>query len=178
MFSASRDPLRRIAGLLPPEDCIVFKRDDWMFGVLAIVIGAIALAAVAGLAGVKTLDPAGPTAFPRIIAWMMIAIGALHIIGSLLAMRAGGEEKKKKPKKMLPVVLISVASLVYYLLLMPIGYPVMTPLLIAAVMLAVGERRIGKVIVVSLCSAVVLFSAFYYGLGVSLPLGVLEPLFY
>ena len=157
----------------------MFKRDDWMFGALAIVIGVIALVAVAPLAGVKTMDPAGPTAFPRIISWMMIAIGALHIAGSLLAIkREGGEEKKKKSKKMLPVVLISVASLAYYLLLMPVGYPVMTPLLIAAVMLSVGERRIGKVIVVALCSAVVLFCTFYYGLGVSLPLGVLEPLFY
>ena len=157
----------------------MFKRDDWMFGVLAIVIGAVALAAVAGLAGVKTMDPAGPTAFPRIIAWIMIGIGVLHIIGSLLVIKkGGGEEKKKKQKKMLPVVLICVAGFAYYLLLMPLGYPIMTPLLVAAVMLTVGERNIGKVVAVAVCSAAVLFVTFYYGLGVSLPLGVLEPLFY
>ncbi len=155
----------------------MFKRDDWMFGVLAIVIGA-ALVAIAPLAGVKTMDPAGPTAFPRIIAWMMIAIGVLHIIGSLLVMKKEGGDGKKKKKKMLPVVLISVASLAYYFLLMPVGYLVMTPLLVAAVMLSVGERRPGKVITTAICSAAVLFIAFYYGLGVSLPLGVLEPLFW
>lgn len=156
----------------------MFKRDDWMFGILSIVIGAVTLVAVSGLAGVKTMDPAGPTAFPKIIAWMMIAIGVLHVVGSVLVIQKGGEAKEKKPKKQLPVVLICLASLLYYLLLMPVGYPVLTPFFIAAVMLAVGERNIGKVVTISICTAAVLFAAFYYGLRVSLPLGVLEPLLY
>jgi putative tricarboxylic transport membrane protein len=176
---AIRRSAARIAGQLcgsPLEDCTVFKRDDWMFGILAIVIGAVALIAVAPLAGVKTMDPAGPTAFPKIIAWMMIAIGVLHIIGSLTVRKA--EDGKKKVKKQLPVILICVVSILYYLLLMPVGYPIMTPLLVAGVMLSVGERRLGKVIPIAIGAAAVLFVVFYYGLGVSLPLGVLEPLFY
>ncbi len=155
----------------------MFKRDDWMFGILAVVVGAVALAAVAPLASVKTMDPAGPTAFPKIIAWMMIAIGALHIVGALLV-KPEKDDGKKKAKKQLPVILICAASILYYFLLLPVGYPIMTPLLIAAIMLSVGERRPGKLIPMAVGCAAVLFIAFYYGLGVSLPLGVLEPLFY
>jgi putative tricarboxylic transport membrane protein len=154
----------------------VFKRDDWMFGVLAIVIGVVALVAVAPLAGVRTMDPAGPTAFPKIISWMMIAIGVLHIIGAMTVKVEDG--KKKKAKKQLPIILMCVASVAYYLLLQPVGYVIMTPLLIAAIMLSVGEYRLGKVIPMAVGCAAVLFIVFYYGLGVSLPLGVLEPLFY
>lgn len=155
----------------------MFKRDDWLFGILAIAVGVIALIAVAPLAGVKTMDPAGPTAFPKIIAWMMIGIGALHIVGSL-GVKTADDGKKKKKKNQLPVILISIASIAYYFLLMPVGYPIMTPLLVAAVMLSVGEFRMSKVIPTAVGASAVLFIAFYYGLGVRLPLGVLESLLY
>ncbi len=156
----------------------MFKRDDWLFGLLSIAVGAVTLASVAGLTKIKTMDPAGPAAMPKIIAWMMIGIGLMHIVGSLLALRkSGADQEKKKAKNNIPVILISAAGFLYYLFLESVGYPLLTPFLIAAVMLSVGDRNVKRVCAAALGLAVVLFVAFHYGLGVRMPLGVLEPLF-
>jgi Tripartite tricarboxylate transporter TctB family. len=155
----------------------LFKKDDWMFGVIAIVVGVVALFAVSELAGVKTMDPAGPVAMPRIVSWMMIAIGVMHVIGSILAIKNGAPEKEKKKKNNLPVVLICIAGFLYYLLLERVGYLIMTPLLILAIMTSVGERNVKKIAFTCIGAVAVLFGMFHYGLGVSMPLGVLSPLF-
>lgn len=157
----------------------MFKRDDWMFGLLSVGVGAVALWAVDELAGVKTMDPAGPAAMPRIVAWIMIGIGLLHIGGSLLVLRqaATGETAQKKKKNNVPVILICLAGLVYYLFLERVGYLLMTPFLILAVMASVGERNLKKMLATAVGTALLLFCVFHFGLGVNMPLGVLAPLF-
>lgn len=148
-----------------------------MFGLLSIGVGAVTLWAVGDLAGIKTMDPAGPAALPKIVAWIMIGIGVLHIGGSLAAMKkpeGGGGGKKKNN---LPVVLICIAGFIYYLLLEKAGYLIMTPLLILAVMASVGERNVKKMLATAVGAAVLLFCVFHFGLGVNMPLGVLAPLF-
>lgn len=156
----------------------MFKRDDWMFGLLSIGIGAVALWAVGDLADVKTMDPAGPAAMPKIVAWIMIGIGLLHIVGSLLVLKQkGAGTERKKGKNNLPVVIICAAGLVYYLLLESLGYLIMTPLLILAVMASVGERNVKKMLATAVGTAALLFCVFHFGLGVNMPLGVFAPLF-
>lgn len=151
-----------------------------MFGLLSIGVGAVALWAVSDLDGIRTMDPAGPAAMPRIVAWIMIGIGLMHIAGALLVMRkpkeGAGEEKKKK-KNNLPVVLICAAGLLYYLLLERVGYLLLTPLLILSIMMSVGEKNVKKMLLTAVSSAAVLFCVFHFGLGVHMPLGVLAPLF-
>jgi hypothetical protein len=153
----------------------VFKKDDWIFGLISIMIGAAALYFVRDLASIKSMDSAGPAAMPSIVAWLMIAIGAVHVAGAAAAKKTEKTEKEKKyPGK---IVAICVACAIYCLLLESVGYILMTPLLIAAIMLGVGERGIRGILTTSVFTTAFLFCVFYYALKVNMPLGVLESFF-
>jgi hypothetical protein len=62
-------------------------------------------------------------------------------------------------------------------LLENVGYILMTPLLIAAIMLSVGERGVRRILTTSIFTTAFLFCVFFYALKVNLPLGILYPLF-
>lgn len=159
----------------------MFKRDDWIFGVISLSLGIFVLLNVEELRSVESMDPAGPVALPAILAWLMIAIGVVHIAASLLLLRkkpsAGGTKPAKKAESYRPVALITLTCALYVLVLPVIGYPLATPLLIAAVMFVLGVRSPKKLICTSVLDTAVLFAAFFYGLRVSLPLGILETFF-
>lgn len=161
----------------------MFKKKDWIFGIISVIIGLFVLFNIEALRQVKnSMDPAGPAALPSIIAWSMIIIGLVHILAALYLIRKGSvkektEETTKKNKSILPVVKISIASVIYILLLPIIGYPLAMPLLITAIMLSVGIREKKKIIVVSLMTAIILFASFTFGLKVDLPLGFFESFF-
>lgn len=161
----------------------MFKKKDWIFGVISVVLGLFVLFNIEALREIKnSMDPAGPAALPSIIAWSMIIIGLLHIAAALYLIRIESVKEKRgevtnKTKSILPVVKISIASVIYILLLPIIGYPLAMPLLITAIMLSVGIREKKKIIVVSLMTTIILFVSFTFGLKVDLPLGFFESFF-
>ncbi|GHS85859.1 hypothetical protein AGMMS49957_02840 [Synergistales bacterium] len=161
----------------------MFKKEDWIFGLIAIAVGALTLYLIKDLASVKSMDPAGPVAMPSIVAWLMIAIGVVHVAGAVMKKNsseakseenAGNAKKRKSPMK---VVTICVACAIYYFALESAGYIVMTPPLIVAIMLGVGERNMRRIISTSIFTTAFLFCVFYYALKVNMPLGVLESFF-
>jgi hypothetical protein len=156
----------------------VFRKDDWIFGSISIAIGAATLYFVRDLALIKSMDSAGPAAMPSVVAWLMIAIGAVHVAGAVAKKDFPGSEGAKKGKKYpQKVFAICAACAVYYFFLESAGYILMTPLLIAAVMLGVGERGVRRILTTSIFTTAFLFCIFYYALKVNMPLGVLESLF-
>ena len=156
----------------------MFKRNDWIFGLVAILVGAVALFGIQELADVQSMDPAGPTALPRILAWGMIGIGAIHIIAALLLRLKvnKGEGTTFSLRAFRPVALIVACGCVFIAALPDLGYPLSMPPLIAAVMVIVGERRAPRIVKTAVLTTAVLFAIFYWGLNVSLPLGFLEEL--
>ena len=161
----------------------MFKKNDWIFGIISMAIGLFVLLNIEPLREVKnSMDPAGPASLPSLIALIMIAIGLLHVVASIYMIRKEPVNEKtngetKKTKSVFPVVRISAASVIYILLLPIIGYPLATPLLIAAIMLSVGIRKKKKIIIVSLLTTIILFASFTFGLKVDLPLGFFESFF-
>jgi hypothetical protein len=155
----------------------LFKRDDWIFGLISIVLACAVLYFSQELKGIRSMDPAGPAAMPIIIAWIMMGIGGVHVAGALRVIKKNPVGESKKKGGMYKVVLICVACIAYYLFLESVGYPVMTPLLIMSIMASVGVRSVKKLLGVSLGTTVVLFCVFYYALQVNMPLGILRPLF-
>jgi hypothetical protein len=155
----------------------LFKRDDWIFGLISTLLGVAVIYFSRDLKAETSLDPAGPAAMPVIIACMMIAIGIVHIIGAWRIIKKGpaavAEKKKGDIKK---VAAICAACLIYYLLLDVLGYPVLTPFLIMAIMGSVGVRDLKHMIGMSIGTTAVLFCIFYFLLKVSLPLGILSSL--
>lgn len=156
----------------------MFKKNDWIFGLISVAIGVFVLLNINTLAHMSHPgDPAGPAALPQIIAVAMLIIGAIHIIFPLMMKKKdSAPSEKKKDISIKPVVLIVIASVVFIMLLDVIGYPIGMLLLVAAIMWAVGQRNMKKIAVTSITTTVVLFVAFFYVLSVNLPLGILESL--
>ena len=155
----------------------MFKREDWIFGFIALAIGIFVLLYCYTIDKVTSMDPSGPAAMPRIVAWMMIVIGAVHVVGAYHIIRKNPNSERKKEKGgVVPVVLICAACGIYYLLLESLGYLLMTPFLIIAIMTSVGERRVMHILGTSIGTSIFLFCVFRYLLGVDLPLGLLTGL--
>jgi cobalamin synthase len=157
---------------------ILFKRNDWIFGLISLALGAATLYFARDVALVQSLDPAGPAAMPTIIAWIMVAIGAVHIWGAWNIIKKNPSAAEVEENSgMSRIVIICVACLVYYFFLDDIGYIVMTPLLMIVVMASVGSRDVKKILGMSLGTTAVLFCIFYFLLKVNMPLGILQPFF-
>jgi hypothetical protein len=156
----------------------LFKRNDWIFGVISLALGGATLYFAREVASVQSLDPAGPAAMPSIIAWLIIAIGAVHIWGSWNVIKKNPSAAKTEDSSGISrIVIICAACLLYYFYLDEIGYIVMTPLLMIVIMLSVGSRDVKSILGMSLGTTAVLFCIFYLLLKVSLPLGILQPYF-
>lgn len=160
----------------------MFKKNDWIFGIISVAIGVFVLFNIGSLRNIKnSMDPAGPAALPLIIAWSMIVIGIIHFTASLYLIRKESVKEKsegaKKNKSIMPVLKISIASVIYILILPIIGYPLAMPLLTSSIMLSVGIREKKKIIAVSLMTTIILFASFTFGLKVDLPLGFFESFF-
>ena len=162
----------------------MFKKTDWLFGLVSLAIGAFVLVNIRPLWNVKTsMDPAGPAALPAIIAWAMIGIGLVHVIASVILVQQGKSgtraevHDRKEKKNFKPVLLITIASGLFIAGLPFVGYPVAMPLLIAAVMASIGVRDLKKIALTSILTASLLFVSFVFGLRVDLPLGIFERFF-
>lgn len=163
------------------EENIMFRKEDWIFGLISIIIGGFVLFSTQSLLRVQNMtDPAGPAALPRIIAVVMIIIGVIHVFFSLLKIkncRVPGQAGGRAAGTLKPVFMIVAASIVFIFFLDILGYPIAMLLLIIAVMSSVGVRDIKELAMTSVITTVVLFAAFFYGLNVSLPLGIFERFF-
>jgi hypothetical protein len=155
----------------------VFKREDWIFGLISTALGIAVLIYSKTFDVITSMDPAGPAAMPRIVAWMMILIGIVHIAASLRIIKRESPKEKRGEGGYRSVALICAACAVYYLALEYVGYLVMTPLLIIAIMTSVGERDVKKMLGTSIATTAILFGIFYYALLVNMPLGILSSFF-
>jgi hypothetical protein len=156
-------------------------------------LGSATLYFIQDIASIQSMDPAGPAALPSIIAWLMIAIGAVHIAGAwTTAQKEATSEIKSEVKnevenegeksgvsanRSVRLILFTATCGVYIYFLEEAGYILMTPLLIIAIMLIVGVRSVPRLLGTSLTTTLILFCVFYYALKVDLPLGYLGFLF-
>jgi len=159
---------------------VMFKRKDISVGVASILAAAFIILQSRNLVVRTSLDPAGPTFVPEIIAWAMILIGVALIAGGLAARKAGaakptapGQGLIEKLMVYRQVLLIVALSLAYALLVDAVGYLLMTPILIGGIMWILNVHDIKKVLRVCIPISVVLYLVFRFGLQVKLPLGVL-----
>ena len=159
----------------------MFKRNGIYVGIAAILVGAWILWQARELHAVFTLDPVGPAGVPSLLAWGMIGIGVIQIIGGAYARKVtegsgeawslGGWFVQYKP-----VLTIIAICLIYAGLLRPVGYLIMTPLLIGGIMWVHLVRDIKQILKVSVIMTVILFVVFRLALQVKLPLGFLANL--
>jgi hypothetical protein len=161
----------------------MFKRKDISVGAVSILIAAFIILQSRNLVVRTSLDPAGPTFVPEIIAWAMILIGVALIAGGLAARKADAAHPGIARSGLIEwfaayrqVLLIVALSLAYALLLDVVGYLFMTPILIGGIMWILNVHDIKQILRVSVPVTVVLYLVFRFGLQVKLPLGILGAL--
>ena len=118
-------------------------------------------------------DRLGPTLFPRVLA-VVLALLAAVLIGRSLAGRSDPTPLPKIRATRLFVILA--LTVVWALLLPPVGFLFVTPLLLGTVMWTMGLRHWRGLIGLSLGMTLVLYLVFVRALNVLLPMGPLGSL--
>jgi len=122
------------------------------------------------------LVPVGPEFFPRYLAAGLFICSAILIIQALVTK----PRKEEKAPTMSPFdkgmlrLFIGIAIIVLYAVLWePVGFLIVTPLAMVAIMLLCGYRRYSMMVIFSLGTTLVVFGAFSFFLNVNMPLGIL-----
>jgi hypothetical protein len=134
----------------------------------------------------------GPTAFPTLIGLIFGAAGLWRLIGlrrepapEAEQGRAHGDGSVEPSPRGAGSRWLAAdgrfyamwAVLLAYLGLMPfLGFPLATPVALAALFALLGERRWGISLGLSLATTIVMYAVFAWGLAVQLPLGLVESL--
>lgn len=122
-------------------------------------------------------DPVGPALFPRVIAIGMGLCGVALIARGLLAQgpRSWVEipDWIPRPGLVAAFLLVVLGLFVAYLFLDRIGFLVLAPVLLTALMLVLRVRA-ALAIPVAIGASLLIHTIFYKGLGVPLPWGLLE----
>lgn len=164
----------------------MFIVKDLAVGIASILLGVFIYLQGKGLTAKTSLDPAGPAALPMMMAYAIIFLGIVHVLGGLYARKITKNDNPsptfaEKFRKFLDryhlVMVVFLIGVAYYFLLNVLGYPIATPLLFAGILWALGKRDLKSLLLTNLILTTILFVVFRFGLSVDLPLGPFETLF-
>lgn len=142
------------------------RRRLWGSGALAALGGAAALEAATFTVSFPT-DPLGPAAFP------LLGAGLLLIGATSLWVPGGESMDSVDPAGGGRIAAACASFLLYAAVLAPLGFVPATTLEFTVLSLLFGGRLIAGALS-GLAFALLLFGLFVYGLGLPLPLGLLE----
>jgi putative tricarboxylic transport membrane protein len=122
-------------------------------------------------------DPVGPALFPRVISIGMALCAVVLIVRGWLSAgpRSWAEipDWIRMPRLVVAFLLVVLGLLAAYLFLDRIGFLVLAPSLLAALMVVL-QIRVAVAIPVAIGASLLIHTIFYKGLGVPLPWGLLE----
>ena len=149
------------------------KKRDIIYGLLMLATGVFAFIYsgqynnVIGLGSGST----GGGLFPRIASGGLILTSLVVLINAL---RGKSDEEEKEPIKWIEFLITLGMLAAFYLLLRPLGFILTSALATAALMFRLGCRKWWVIALYSVIMPTVIFCIFYYGMYVSLPLGILR----
>lgn len=146
--------------------------------VLALVGGFLIYSALTLPEGFAKVDPVGPKFFPMVIgiAAVLLALILAVVIprGSRGEADAGEDIDPDMPGDWRTVGLLVALFVVMILLVNPLGWVVMSTLFFGGAATILGSRHYVRNFVIGLILALASFYAFYSGLGIPLPAGILD----
>jgi putative tricarboxylic transport membrane protein len=116
-----------------------------------------------------------PRIFPRFICICTFALSVMLIVRGIREWHANKEESQQKEQRKLDrkqvqrILTLFAVGILYVLLISWFGYLWITPLFIAGTILCFKERRVLRIVVVSVLTTVVLFFVFRIVFKVPLP---------
>lgn len=157
----------------------MFKREDVLVGIVSVLLGIFVLVLSSQFHETTALDPTGPGGVPTILAWCILIIGIIHIVGAYSAPKLNEDKKSRFAKEFeaaKPILRIALVCVLYIILLDYIGYLIATPLLMIGIMWTINARDIKSLLLTSVVTTIVLFLIFSIALKVKLPMGFFEGL--
>ncbi|HYC35519.1 MAG TPA: tripartite tricarboxylate transporter TctB family protein [Usitatibacter sp.] len=120
----------------------------------------------------------GPGVVPRIVAGFMLLVGALLLREAFTGGFRGLDEAEERGRGMdwAAFAWIGAGLVAYGLLIERLGFVLSSAVLFAMVARGMASRRWALNLAIGLVLAIAIFAIFNYGLGLTLPAGVLKPL--
>jgi len=146
--------------------------------VLVIVGGFLVYSAVTLDEGFAKVDPVGPKFFPLVVGVAALALAVILAIaiprGSKGEADAGEDIDPEAPGDWRTVGLLVALFVAMILLVNPVGWVIMSALFFAGAATILGSRHYVRNLVIGVVLALASFYAFYSGLGIPLPAGILD----
>lgn len=146
--------------------------------VLAAVGGFLVYSAVTLPAGFTKVDPVGPRLFPMIIGVAALVLAVILAIaiprGSKGEADAGEDIDPESPGDWRTVGLLIGLFVAMILLVNPLGWVIMGTVFFGGAATILGSRHYVRNVVIGLALSLASFYAFYSGLGIPLPAGILD----
>jgi putative tricarboxylic transport membrane protein len=165
-----------------PKERAVEKTVDkgqYLVCVVLVLVGAFLIYdAVTLEAAFAKVDPVGPKLFPIVIGVILFVLAAILAVaiprGSVGEADAGEDVDPNMPSDWRTVGLLVALFVALILLVNPLGWVITSTLFFGAAATILGSRHYVRNIAIGLVLALVSFYAFYSGLGIPLPAGVLD----
>jgi len=146
--------------------------------VLAIVGGFLVYSAMSLPEGFAKVDPVGPKLFPMVVGVAALVLAVILAIaiprGSKGEADAGEDIDPDAPGDWRTVGLLIALFVAMILLVNPLGWVIMSTLFFAGAATVLGSHHYVRNFVIGLILALASFYAFYSGLGIPLPAGILD----
>jgi len=143
--------------------------DRWLGGGTALA-GLVLIGATRDLRGLPQ-SPVGPDLVPALVGLGLMATGGALILSGT---RRASARVEHNGHAVAPTAWVFAGALVWTLLLEPLGFLVVTPLLLAGLLWTL-DRRPGRALALGLGMTCAVHMVVAGGLGVPLPWGVLAP---
>jgi putative tricarboxylic transport membrane protein len=165
-----------------PTDNAVSKpvdRAQYLVCAVLVVVGAFLIYdAVTLEAGFAKVDPVGPKFFPLAIGIILLVLAVILAVavarGSVGEADAGEDVDPTTPGDWRTVGMLVGLFVAVILLVDPLGWAITGTLLFAGTATILGSRHYIRNVVIGAVLAVASFYAFYSGLGIPLPAGILD----
>ena len=161
----------------PPSKTI--DKAQYIVCVVLVAVGAFLIYDALSLeAGFAKVDPVGPKLFPIAIGAILIVLAVVLAIaiprGSIGEADAGEDVDPNTPGDWRTVGLLVGLFVAVIVLVNPLGWAIAGTLLFAGAATILGNHHYVRNIVIGAVLAVASFYAFYSGLGIPLPAGILD----
>jgi putative tricarboxylic transport membrane protein len=152
---------------------------QYLVCVVLVAVGAFLIYDALSLeAGFAKVDPVGPRLFPITIGAILVVLAVVLAVaiprGSVGEADAGEDVDPNTPGDWRTVGLLVGLFVVVILLVDPLGWAIAGTLLFAGAATILGSRHYIRNVVIGAVLAVASFYAFYSGLGIPLPAGILD----
>ncbi|BDX31718.1 membrane protein [Mycobacterium antarcticum] len=163
----------------PVEESTSVDKAQYLVVAVCVLVGAFLIYDALSLpGGFAKVDPVGPKLFPMVIGIGLLVLAAILAIaiprGSRGEADAGEDIDPDLPSDWRTVGLLVAIFVVMILVVNPLGWAITGALMFAGCATVLGSKHYVRNILIGAVLSVSSFYAFYSGLGIPLPAGILD----